>query len=307
LLIRRDLYKSNKRNNIRTFRKPDKYKTDIYIQEEKREVLNKYKNKNIVGIDPGKSDLLYCTNGQYKINKKGKKQYIKYRYTQDQYRKESESKKWKKILEKEKKKDNIINHEKILTETKSKSCLYVLTEIYIKIKNEVSSKVSNYYNKMKHRIRKWRKYKKRQKTMAKLVNQFKKIFGNPDETIICMGDWSQTNKLKYSEPTKGKSFRQLFRTNKYKVYLVDEYMTSKKLYRKGCEMEKFRKRGNPRPYKNNIQKVHGLLRSKSGKNKSVQKNIIVNRDLNGSLNIQLKAYCTIFNKKIPQYMDRKNN
>ena len=90
------------------------------------------------------------------------------------------------------------------------------------------------------------------------------------------------------------------------MYLVNEFNTSKKLYLKGNELEKFRKRKNPRPYKNNIRLIHGLLRSKSVSNSNLgeTKNILVNRDLNGSLNIWHKARCIIENKKIPKYLQR---
>ena len=75
-------------------------------------------------------------------------------------------------------------------------------------------------------------------------------------------------------------------------------------------MEKFRKRGNPRPYKDDIRLWHGLLRSKSvnNKNKSVcpdKKEILMNRDLNGSLNIRQIAICHLTNKQLPSHLCRK--
>ena len=48
--------------------------------------------------------------------------------------------------------------------------------------------------------------------------------------------------MKNHEPTKGKSFRRLFKNCSYKTYLVDEYNTSKKSYVNGTELEKFKKR-----------------------------------------------------------------
>ena len=29
-----------------------------------------------------------------------------------------------------------------------------------------------------------------------MINQFKKTFGNPEETIICIGDWEQRKQMK---------------------------------------------------------------------------------------------------------------
>ena len=54
-----------------------------------------------------------------------------------------------------------------------------------------------------------------------MIQNFKKKFGNPENTIIAFGDYNKTN-LKYHEPTKGKSFRSLLRRNRYSVYLVNE-------------------------------------------------------------------------------------
>ena len=56
------------------------------------------------------------------------------------------------------------------------------------------------------------------------------------------------------EPTKGKGMRKLFKKNGYKLYLVNEYNTSKKMYGTGYEMAKFRYR--------NGKLVHGLIRNK---------------------------------------------
>ena len=56
------------------------------------------------------------------------------------------------------------------------------------------------------------------------------------------------------------------RKNKEAVFLVDEFRTSKKC--SICEgvgdCVKFKDRPNPRPYKDGLRKVHGLLRCKNG-------------------------------------------
>jgi hypothetical protein len=89
------------------------------------------------------------------------------------------------------------------------------------------------------------------------------------------------------------------------VYLVDEFRTSKINCFNFQENEKFRKRQNPRPWKTNIVKYHGLLRSKSVPNSKLDKQILVNRDLNGSLNIRMIGICHINKKKIPDEFNRK--
>jgi hypothetical protein len=59
-----------------------------------------------------------------------------------------------------------------------------------------------------------------------MVRNFKKAFGNPEEVVICIGDWKQRKQMKFKEPTLGKGIRTLFRKNNYKVFLVDEFRTS---------------------------------------------------------------------------------
>ena len=106
--------------------------------------------------------------------------------------------------------------------------------------------------------------------------------------------------MRFKEPTKGKSFRSLFRRNKYDVFLVDEYNTSKTCHFNGNETEKFRKRVNPRSWKNDIRLIHSLLRSKSVPDNKSEKSILIERDINASLNIRTKAVCILKNINIPE-------
>ncbi len=307
LLIRKDIYKPSKRNKIRPMKVPNNYKETKYIQEENKNILKKLRKYNVVGIDPGKEDLLYCTDGR--TNKKGK--YNTFRYSKNQYKKETNTRIFKKLQEKELSKKNnglsIYDMEEPLIKTSSKSNTYKIAKRYIKVKNKISDQTREFYKKYRYRMRKWVTYKLKQKSLSKMINRFKNIFGDPSKTIVCIGDWSPNKQMKYNEPSKGKSFRKVFKNHRYKIYLVDEYNTSKKLYKNGGELEKFKIRRNPRPYKNNLRKVHGLLRLKSVHNsKMPKKTIIVNRDKNGSLNILQKAKCIIRNKQIPKYLHRIN-
>ena len=130
------------------------------------------------------------------------------------------------------------------------------------------------------------------------ANRFKKIFGKPEDTIVCVGDFEQRKHRKYKEPIKGKGFRTLFRRNGYKVYLVDEYRTSCKC--SNCEdgdCIKFRKVRNPKPKKNNQILSHGALMCKTC-------NALWNRDENSSRNIYKIAYNAINKKERPNYLCR---
>ena len=59
-------------------------------------------------------------------------------------------------------------------------------------------------------------------------------------------------------------------------------------------------RENPRPNKDDMRLVHGLLRCKSGC-------CVWNRDCNGSSNIYKIAYQAIYGMKRPSYLSRETN
>ena len=85
------------------------------------------------------------------------------------------------------------------------------------------------------------------------MRRFRERFGGPDTTAICWGDWSEHGRegsthMRVHEPTRRIGLRRLFRRNGYKVWLVDEYLTSKRCH--GCpagECATFRCVRNPRP------------------------------------------------------------
>lgn len=153
---------------------------------------------------------------------------------------------------------------------------------------------------------KWFGIINKQKSEAKMIKNFREKFGAPDNVLVCIGDWSRTQTPKNQEPTKGKSIRKLFRNAGYNIYLVNEFRTSKMSYllenESNQEMEKYKKIPSPRPWqKGKLIKCHGLLRSKCVLKNTANKHLIMNRDLNGSLNILYKAQCYMTNVKIPKY------
>jgi hypothetical protein len=132
-----------------------------------------------------------------------------------------------------------------------------------------------------------------------MINNFRKMYGNPDDVVVCIGDWEQRQQMKYKEPTLGIGMRSLLRKNKYKVFLVDEFRSSCKC--SNCEggvCEKFMVRKNPKPNKDEMRLVHGLLRCKSGCGEW-------NRDRNGSSNIYKIAYKAIHKLERPSYLCRE--
>jgi len=366
LLIRKDLYNSEKKTKIWTVSKPQNYKSDKYVDELTDEEKKKYKNYTLVGIDPNKGDLIYATDGTCRESTSKKRKAHIFRYSNIQRKKEIKSKEFLRILEKDKQKtkieineeegifktvkeleselclneaktltpQNILNYnkkknlidDKLYNELKkfynenryiqpsvgnSKTCIYENALNYIKKKNEINSYLYEYYEKMLHRQLHWYGYINKQKSESKMINNFRKTFGDSDKVLICFGDWSQNKPMKYQEPTKGKSLRKLFTDAGYNLCHVNEYNTSKMNLELNCEMENFHKIKSPKPYGLKRQKLcHGLVRAKTILTDDPIRHRLMNRDLNASLNIRYKAECIIFKKKLPEcfiYKKKKKN
>ena len=258
------------------------------------------KNKKIVCIDPGLSDILYCVDNDNKDANE-------FRYTQDSRRKECKIKKYAKIILEFKKEKidgkTIIEYETELSKLNRKTLIIKDFKEYIKNKSEINNKLYTFYEKYTFRKLKLNGYINRKKNEQKLMNNFKKIFGKPDETLVIFGDFEQKQHMKYKEPIKGKGMRMLFRQNNYKTYLVDEFRTSCmcsicKTETGRCE--KFQIRENPKPYKSGNILVHGLIKCKTCLG-------VWNRDVNGSTNIYRIAKNAINGLERPKCLCRDEN
>ena len=247
---------------------------ELYIDE-----LNDYsalRDKTIVGVDPGKNDLIYCVDS-------ASQDANVFRYSQDQRRKETKMKKYNNIILGMKTQKiqgkSVIEYETDLSHFNRKTLHIDNFKTYINEKNKVNNMLFGFYAKQLFRKLKFGRHINIKRNEQKMLRDFRKMYGNPEEVVICIGDWEQRKQMKYKEPTLGKGMRCLLRKNKYKVYLVDEFRTSCKCSKcDGGVCEKFMVRENPRPKKDDMRLVHGLLRCKSGCGSW-------NRDRNGSTNI----------------------
>ena len=270
--------------------------TEQYIDE-----LTDYtniKNKKIVAYDPGLSDILYCVDSD-------NKEANEFRYTQDSRRKECKIKKYSKIILEFKKEKidgkTVIEYETELSKLNRKTLIIKDFKEYIKKKSEINNKLYKFYEKYIFRKLKLNGYINRKKNEQKLINNFRKIFGKPEDVIICGGDFEQKQHMKYKEPIKGKGMRTLFRQNNYKTYLVDEFRTSCMCSICKTEIgrcEKFQIRENPKPYKSGNILVHGLIKCKTCLG-------VWNRDVNGSTNIYRIAKNAINGLERPKYLCRE--
>ncbi len=133
-----------------------------------------------------------------------------------------------------------------------------------------------------------------------MINEIKEKYKTKDqkEIIIAYGDWSIGKQLRGFMPTKGIGLKRTL-SKYFRIINIDEYNTSKMCHYCGKETEKFMKRKNPKPYKDNEIIVHGLLRCK---------NVICNkyfeRDFNGAFNIRKICISYLKNKAKPTYLKR---
>lgn len=254
------------------------------------------KNKKIVVYDPNLSDLIYCVDDDSKDANE-------FRYTQDSRRKECKIKKYAKIILEFKKEKidgkTVIEYETELSKLNRKTLTIKDFKEYIKNKSEINNKLYKFYEKYIFRKLKLNGYINRKKHEQKMINNFKKIFGKPEEVIICAGDFEQKQGMKYGkEPVKG--IRRIFRENGYKLYLVDEFRTScmcSICKEETGKCEKFQIRENPKPYKSGNILCHGLLKCKTCCG-------VWNRDVNSATNIYRIAKNAINGLERPKYLLR---
>lgn len=274
--------------------------TETYIDE-----LTDYtqlQNKKIVGIDPGKCDLIYCVDADNKDANK-------FRYSQDQRRKETKKKKYSKIqLELKKEKiqgkgtsKTIIEWETELSKLNKKTLDITKFKEYIQKKSEINGLLFPFYEKYIFRKLRLQSYRNTKKSEQKMLNNFKRIFGSEKDVVVCFGDYEQKKHMKFKEATKGKGMRTLFRKAGFQTYLVDEFRTSCRCSK--CEIgicKKTMVRENPKPFRSGNVLVHGLICCKNGCG-------YWNRDVNGATNIYKIAFNAINNKARPSYLSRSKN
>ena len=154
---------------------------------------------------------------------------------------------------------------------------------------------------------------------SRMINNFKEIYGKPDEVLIAIGDFEQKKHMKYRPPSIGKGIREIFRRNGYLIFLIDEFRTSircaachelneqfmyhrnKKKKPKQIDIEL----GYRQPFRKRVLS-RGLLRCTNVRNCGHFRNggwvsRLWNRDVNGAKNIFYLAKLIILGEpRIPQ-------
>lgn len=268
-----------------------------FVEQYITDVPNKddLKPKKIVGIDPNKADIIYCVDEQRKT----------FRYTANQRRFETNTKRYNKELIADKETVlpegyTVFSCERVLSKQNSKTSKFDKFQEYIKYKTEINNRLFTFYQQEKYRRHKFNVYTNSQRSEAKMINNFRRKYGEPDNVVIAFGDHEQHQQMRYHEPTKDIGMRRLFRKHGFEVLLVDEFRTSKACNKCGCNVENFLRRPSGRPWKRGEEVlVHGLVRCTNA-----SCGIKWNRDFNAALNILEAARCSVFGQERPMKLMR---
>ena len=151
LFVRNDLYNPNAKTVVRSMKKPKNYSDDIYVDELTRAEKDYCLNRQLVGVDPGKNDLIHCSNGIVKEITKGNGKVFRhtchYKYSQKLRKETTKSAIYMKKIEDNKTNKSIIINDKYsngkkimnikdietnLSALNSSSCIWKNTKQYIK-------------------------------------------------------------------------------------------------------------------------------------------------------------------------------
>jgi len=319
LFIKEEYYKDNKAMRMNNMKKPKCYKEDKYVDQltdiEKEEALK----LRVIGLDPGIIDLIAATDGNTttKIKDNGKIVRVTpyYHYSNKEHIHETKNKIYaNKKLEFRKEKTIKIGNifksveqiESELSNYNSNSCYWGKCVVFTTVKNRINRILIEHYEEYIYRKHKWYTYINQQKAEQKMIKKFKAKMGGPTESVLLIGDYDQKGcYMKGLPPTKGISMRRTLRKAGYKVYLVNEYNTSCKLYKTGEDLVEFRGKRTPLALK--AYNEEGLfLKNKNTEfeKEEFKSNEIIKRDLNGSLNIRYKGICILKGQEVPKYMQR---
>ena len=269
------------------------------------ELKETFKNRNIVGCDPGKGNLVYMVDKNNKI----------LRYTAVQKRMESSSKENNKIMRKLKRKNfteldeenierdceihgckNIEELEKLLNIHNFKSVSFKETLSYLMDKQKYSDVRNEFYVKNAHRAMRFRKYSHAKRSIDKFINLIKKTYGN--DAIIAYGNWSRSTQMKNFMPTMGIGLRRLI-NKKLTTITVDEYKTSITCFKCHNVLQNFINKKK--------KKIHRLLVCYGGESSPNKINSYVARDYNAAVNIRNIAIDIINDKPRPDAFSRNNS
>ena len=255
---------------------------DYYLEDLIDEDLEILKNKKLVCLDPGKKGICLLDEDRNNLN-----------YNTIQRRKESLRKRNNRIINIEKINNDIIEKETKLSINNSKTINNEKFKIYIKNKTLLDDEIKNfYYNKLFRKL-KFRTNVYLRKSEDKFLNNIEKMYGKKEDIVIGYGDWSQDKQMKRLIPSSNIGLRKKIE-KKYKVFLVNEYCTSKlcsccnkelKNYKMSNEdIKKYENKHIKQLNKEDLTK-HRLLVCSGCSSSENKKSTFWNRDINACVNM----------------------
>jgi hypothetical protein len=192
----------------------------FHVDELSDEQLEGLKDKTIVGVDPGKYNLVYLTDG-VKVGKK-----IRHlRYTAFGRRNEMLTRKSQRATMKMKDRENISQKEANFGKDHcSKTMNPDKFKEYLKHKNKLDAQLCKFYGRKVFRKMRFRSYSYGNRSMDKFVHNIKTTFG--ENIVIAYGDWKRSTQMKHFVPTKGIGLLRRI-AKRFETVLVDEFRTSK--------------------------------------------------------------------------------
>jgi hypothetical protein len=269
--------------NSKKIPEPIEY-AEQYIDKLSPTEISKYDltRRKVVGIDPNKGNIIYASSDEIKNPQTNRIQKQHFRYTFNQRRVETRSKRYSRMIDQFNKKTfiggkSVKEWESELSQYNSKTCCYADFKAYVNAKLKLNNLLFDHYSKAEYKsikpkngnrryvnstkvpiqvrlknadnpqppekvkkytgriFRKLRlnSYINNQRSEAKMINGFQKVFGNCEDVVIAFGDHEQGHQMKFHAPTKDIGMRKLFRRHGFLVYLAYEFRTSCRCYKCG--------------------------------------------------------------------------
>lgn len=283
--------KKSKKDNHGVSISSDIKKDEIkYLDELRYEELKKLQDKNIVGIDPGKYNILFMCDGIHKL-----------RYTIHQRKSENGITKRKKYID-NRKTERIQKIEQKMSLLNSKTNNYRLFKEWMDFKYSVYDELFKFYNVPKFRELKMKIYDNTKKYEHKLMERIGKVFGK--DCVCCVGDWSNRDNQRTGETTTNKGIKNVL-SKYFTTYKIDEFNTSKLCCRCGNKLEHFKINDNAhyrvlccKDCKTREQYNFSLNANCLTKQNLVCNDRLFSRDVNACLNMVKLSKCIINGIKI---------
>ena len=172
------------------------------------------RNRKIVGLDPGKFNLVYMTDGKHQLQ-----------YTAFQRRRESTLTRNERIRKVLKRKDGLVSQcEKAFLAHNSKTMDVEKFKEYVRAKNTLNAALSEFYCRQVHRKMKWRQAVYARKSEDRFIVRMRQLYGK--NAVVAYGNWSRTTQMRHFVPAKAVGMRRLI-SRHFQTFLVDEFRTSK--------------------------------------------------------------------------------